>query len=201
MFEQLFGSKTRVKLIKVFLDNPESKFYVRELTRLTDSLINSIRRELQNLLDMNIVKVVELKDKKKSKGLNKKRFYYLNKNNLFLSDLNNLFSKAQILLEKKLVDRIKRLGNIKYVSFGGVLTDDEKAGTDVLIVGENLSIDKAKRSMKKFEKELGKDLRYTVMELEEFCLRRDIADHFLRQILQNPKNAVVINKVKDKENH
>ena len=59
MIEQLFGSKTRVKIMKVFLDNPNKCFFVRELTRLTDSLINSVRRELDNLEKMGFVKVVD----------------------------------------------------------------------------------------------------------------------------------------------
>ena len=55
MFEQLFGSKTRVKLLSLFYNNPERPFYVREITRKIDEQINSVRRELQNLLNIGIV--------------------------------------------------------------------------------------------------------------------------------------------------
>ena len=33
MVEQLFGSKTRVKLLSLFLNNPGRSYYVREITR------------------------------------------------------------------------------------------------------------------------------------------------------------------------
>lgn len=56
MFEQLFGSKTRVKLLSLFYNNPERPFYVREITRKIDEQINSVRRELQNLLNIGIVR-------------------------------------------------------------------------------------------------------------------------------------------------
>ena len=49
MIDSLFGSKTRVKLLHLFLNNPGKAFYVREITRLVDEQINSVRRELANI--------------------------------------------------------------------------------------------------------------------------------------------------------
>ena len=46
MYDQLFGSKTRVKLLALFLTHPNESFYVREITRRLGEQINSIRREL-----------------------------------------------------------------------------------------------------------------------------------------------------------
>ena len=200
MFEQLFGSKTRVKLIKVFLDNPNEKYYVRELTRLTDTLINSIRRELVNLVEMKIV-VCEEKGSNKDetkKGLNTKKFYSLNQKNLFLQELTSLFSKGKLLLEKKLIERIKRLGDIKYLAFGGIFVDDERGSTDIIIVGD-LDKNKAVASLNKFEKELGKDVRFTIMTVSEFQLRNDIADNFLDEVMTADKNIVLIDKLTKKK--
>src|SRR5881398_2474835 len=55
MIEQLFGSKTRVKLLQLFYSNPNRSFYVREITRKIDEQINSVRRELSNLLSIGII--------------------------------------------------------------------------------------------------------------------------------------------------
>ena len=55
MIEQLFGSKTRVKLLQLFYSNPNRSFYVREITRKIDEQINSVRRELSNLLNIGII--------------------------------------------------------------------------------------------------------------------------------------------------
>src|SRR2546430_12109786 len=55
MIEQLFGSKTRVKLLQLFYSNPNRSFYVREITRKIDEQINSVRRELANLLSIGII--------------------------------------------------------------------------------------------------------------------------------------------------
>lgn len=202
MFEQLFGSGTRVKLMRVFLENPEGKFFVRELTRMTDSLINSVRRELGNLIELKLIKtneVVEpLAGEQEKKGLNVKKYYYLNKKNLFLQDLTNLFAKGRLLLEKKLIERIKKLGDIRYISFGGIFVDDDKAMTDLLIIGD-LELDKAKENLRKFEQEVGRTIRYTIMEESEYNLRKDIADGFLDQIMTCAKNIVVIDRLTKKK--
>ena len=55
MIEQLFGSKTRVKLLHLFTNNPNRAFYVREITRKIDEQINSVRRELSNLLSIGVI--------------------------------------------------------------------------------------------------------------------------------------------------
>jgi len=55
MLEHLFGSKTRVMLLRLFLNNPEKFYFVRELTRNLDSHLNSIRRELSNLQQIGII--------------------------------------------------------------------------------------------------------------------------------------------------
>ena len=70
MFEQLFGSKTRVKVLNLFLNNEERSFYVREITRRVNEQINSVRRELSNLKNLNILS---------SKRQNGKLYYTVNK--------------------------------------------------------------------------------------------------------------------------
>ena len=57
MIEQLFGSKTRTKLLRLFFMRKEAKFYVREITRLIDERINSVRRELENLKKFGLIKM------------------------------------------------------------------------------------------------------------------------------------------------
>jgi len=203
--------------MRLFLDNPEQRFYVRELTRLTDSLINSVRRELTNLIDLKFVLVDERVvaeeavagiesgedkpiDKKVSdseeKKFNAKKFYYLNPQNIFQQDLLNLFSKGKILVERKFLERIKRLGEVKLIVLAGVFVEDEHAKTDLLIVG-NLNKEKAVEALSAFEKEVGKEIRYTIIDDIEFLLRKDMADHFLMDILDNNKNIVAYDSLKN----
>ena len=201
MFEQLFGSKTRVKLIRLFLDNPEKYFYVRELTRLTNSMINSIRRELDNLVNLKLIVCENPKGAKKDlptdeKGrkVNTKKFYKLNANNIFQADLQKLFSKGKIIVEKKFIERIKRIGDVHFISLGGVFVDDSKAQSDMLVIGD-FEKRRVMTAVEKFEQEIGLSIKYTIMDMAEYELRRDISDRFLKEIMDNENNINFVDKL------
>src|SRR3954447_6767343 len=82
MVEQLFGSKTRVKLLQLFYSNPNRSFYVREITRKIDEQINSVRRELSNLLSIGIIT---------SDNTNNKLYYEVNQKFEFYEPLQQIF--------------------------------------------------------------------------------------------------------------
>ena len=76
MIDALFGSKTRVKLLHLFLSNPGKSFYVREITRLIDEQINSVRRELANMTTVGIV-TSDTADNKLYYEVNQRYEYYV----------------------------------------------------------------------------------------------------------------------------
>src|SRR5438067_8936356 len=82
MVEQLFGSKTRVKLLQLFYSNPNRAFYVREITRKIDEQINSVRRELANLLNTGIIV---------SETTNNKLYYEVNQKYEYFQPLSEIF--------------------------------------------------------------------------------------------------------------
>ena len=55
MLGKLFGSKARVKILKLFLLHPENKFYIRQIARGLKLQLNSVRRELENLETFGIL--------------------------------------------------------------------------------------------------------------------------------------------------
>src|SRR5690349_8829602 len=84
MIEQLFGSKTRVKLLQLFYGNPNRSFYVREITRKIDEQINSVRRELANLLSIGIIA---------SDTTNHRLYYEVNQEYEFYKPLKTIFGQ------------------------------------------------------------------------------------------------------------
>ena len=205
MLEQIFGSKTRVKLMKLFLDNPDKSFFVRELTRATDSLINSVRRELANLVDIGLIVVEEknviapldgvIRDKGADKhGINVKKYYTINKHNLFKEELEALFNKDAMMLEKKFAEKLKNVGKLSYLALSGILVDNRKSPTDLVAVGQ---FDKSRmqEAIKNFEGEIGRSINYTIMDLREYKLRKDIADRFLEQVMEDKNNLVIVNEL------
>src|SRR5271156_4365531 len=82
MIEQLFGSKTRVKLLQLFYSNPNRSFYVREITRKIDEQINSVRRELSNMLSIGIIV---------SENTNNRLYYEVNQKFEYYKPLQEIF--------------------------------------------------------------------------------------------------------------
>jgi len=56
MLANLITSKTRLKLLGLFLTNPEKEYYLRDIARRLKENISAVRRELKNLEDAGIVK-------------------------------------------------------------------------------------------------------------------------------------------------
>lgn len=186
--EHLFGSRTRVKLLTLFLMNPARIFFVRELTREVDSQINSVRRELINLSRLGLIVQTQSKDKNE-KGIKEKKFFGLNPSFVLTSELAALFTKAQLLAEKDLVEKIKALDNLQYFVLTGFFVG-LKGKTDMLLVGD---LDKHRLSniVGTFEKELRREINYTLMPPSEYLYRKEITDKFLYDILVNKKIEVV----------
>ena len=178
MLEHLFGSKTRLKLLKIFFRESDSVFFVRELTRILDVQINAIRRELVLLLQSGLVKEIELK--KEAKGNSRLRKYYtLNKESILYPEMQALLVKAQVLGEQKFTNEITaKAGDVKLFILSGQFTNDKNAPSDMLLVGKIKEMTVMK-IIKNYEKEFGFEIRYTLMAENEFADRRNVMDKFL----------------------
>src|ERR1039457_3016730 len=92
MIEQLFGSKTRVKLLQLFYSNPNRSYFVREITRKIDEQINSVRRELANLLSIGIIT---------SDTTNNRLYYEVNQSFDHYAELASIFGNKRYKPSKK----------------------------------------------------------------------------------------------------
>ncbi len=211
MIEQLFGSKTRVKLLQLFYSNPNRSFYVREITRKIDEQINSVRRELANLLSMGLIA---------SDNNNNRLYYEVDQNYEFYEPLAAIFGGGKmtvipaktktkdgdkddkkevavepIVKEDPAIVELKSLGNVELVVYTGQFTRDESSGIDLLIVGD-INQAKINKYIDDLEQKESKDIRYTVMTLPDFTYRKQVKDRFLSDVLESKKQVVI-----DKQNH
>ena len=191
MIEQLFGSKTRVKLLRLFYGNPNRSFYVREITRKIDEQINSVRRELSNLLSIGIIT---------SDTTNNKLYYEVNQKYEYYDPLLLIFGSKKTSNKKRESEdeRIENseefrvLGHVELLIYSGKFTRDFNSPIDVLIVG-NVNKNAVDKYIASLEEEEGKDISYTVMGLDDFKYRQQIKDRFLTKVL-NSKKQVLLDK-------
>lgn len=195
MLEHLFGSKTRFKLLKTFFRHPEKSFYVRELGRLLGAQINAVRRELGILLLTELIKELGINPAKDSieQGSALRRYYTLNADSMLFSEMQALLFKAQLLGEKKFMEEIKEKGGkIKLLLLSGKFTREQRAPSDLLIVGD-LKEKAIMRMIRRYEKEFGFEVRYTLMSEKEFLDRRQMMDKFLYTMFE-VENIKAVNK-------
>lgn len=196
MLEQLFGSKTRIKLLHIFFHSPERPFYVRELARLAESQLNAVRRELSNLEKVGLIMptVVDSEEAQEGTGTGRSKYYRLDAGCLLHSELKALLFKAQILYERELIEVLKtKAGKVKMLLFTGCFTDAKNAETDILLVGE-VRPTLVSKLVADFEKKLSKSLRYTIMSEKELNDRREIGDKFLYSIFE-AKHIMVVDEI------
>lgn len=119
--DALFGSKTRVKLLHLFFNNIERSFFVREITRIVDEQINSVRRELANMKEIGIISSSE-KSNKLYYSVNKKFAYYKQFNEIFNNTATEEDTVVDASKEIKEPKESKELTKERDLSAGDTLT-------------------------------------------------------------------------------
>ncbi|NMB48799.1 hypothetical protein GYA13_05225 [Candidatus Kuenenbacteria bacterium] len=196
MLDKLFGSKTRVKLLNLFFDNPDSCFYVRGISRDLKENINSIRRELINLEEMEIVVPVPLETldipapELARETQEKRKYYQVNKEHLLYHELLNLIMHSRVLADKALLEKLKNEKGIRLLVLSGIFVGSPHARTDILIMG---SVDKnrIKRLIASMERDFEYPLRYSILSQKEFDYRNSMTDKFLFEIMESKKIVIV----------
>lgn len=210
MLEQLFGSRTRVLLLRLFLDHPGQAYYVREIARLLGTQINSVRRELENLESFGLILPTasgsasgSLSRETKGKESDaQKKYYTMNQDFVLYAELKALFLKARLLIERSLVEKLQKIGRIRYLALTGLFAGLSDWPTDIFLVGQ-IQKKKMQRLIHYFEKELQHEIKYTVMTKSEFLYRREVTDRFIFNILEHPKIVVIDSlfpKLREKKN-
>ncbi len=176
-------SKVRVKMLELFFRNPTALYYVREITREIEEEINAVRRELERMENVGI-----LKSEKRGNRL----YYYLNKQYDFYPELLRLTSKATGL-GAAIKRHRKEIGNPKYVMFSGKFAQHKARAVDevdILLVGDVKM--QFLEPLIKAEQELrGHEINYTVVSTEEFEFRKSRRDPFIQEVLSGGRIMII----------
>lgn len=177
--EKLFGSKTRAKLLKLFFENPNKSFYVREMTRVIDEQINSVRRELLNLESIGIIK---------NETFDNKVYYSANSKHPFCRPLTDIFSKKYDSTRDKDIKETtweEYCRPVKHYLKGLIVTNrlPGQEGIDLLIIG-NDKTKKLTRWAEVIEKKQGKPINYVIMSPDDFTYRKSVRDRFIAEVLE-----------------
>ena len=206
ILEKLFESVLKVRLLRLFVRNVEEHFTLPEIVKKTQAIRGrQIRRELGKLLKLGVVKTKieyfkeEIRKKSRLGGKTRKiiiktkkaRVFYTNPEFKLLDEMRALITRASVAPRGQLLPQIRGLGGVKLCVISGVFLNSENSRTDLLLVGDNIKKRRLDGFLAKIESEIGKSLRYTVMDTAEFKYRRDMYDRFLRDIMEYPHEKLV----------
>lgn len=177
--DKLFGSKTRAKLLMLFFENVNKSFYVREITRVIEEQINSVRRELMNLESIGIIR---------NETFDNKVYYSANPKHPFFRPLIEIFNKKidsnknQDIRESSWEEMIR---SVKKYLKALVVTNrlPGQDGIDLLIVGDDRT-KKLSRWAEVVEKKQGKPLNYVIMTKDDYLYRRSVRDRFILDVFE-----------------
>ncbi|MBU1177408.1 MAG: hypothetical protein ABIG88_01610 [Patescibacteria group bacterium] len=186
ILEQLFDSLVKVRLLKLFLRNPDDAFGLSEIAKRIKSDLSACRRQINKLESINLIN---------SKIKNKKKKYSINHDFDFYNELKTLVLKSSPASKQKILKRLKDLGRINLAILSGIFVNTENARVDLLIVGDNIKQKKLSIFFKDLEAEIGKEIDYVVLSTQDFKYRYDMFDRFIRDVLEKPHEKL-INKLK-----
>jgi len=180
--QDLITSRVRVKVMSLFLLNPEEVYYVREATRLIDEEINAVRRELINLTKNSLL-LTEVRGNR--------TYYRINKAYPYFAELQQIVFKENGLGKK--IRRLRRkLGKIDYVVFTPAFFNRHPKSDelDILVIGE-VVIPELEALIKDEEKLMGREVNFAIFDMNEFKFRKQRRDPFIMEVMYGKRMMII----------
>lgn len=176
---------------------------LHDISLKTKSKSDLVRKELTTLAAIGFVEkklartvVTTGAGKKATSKLKEVNGYKLNTLFPHNQALKDLLFDFQSLDKRELASRFKVIGRIKLFVVAGVFIGDTKSRVDLLIVGEAINRAKAEKILETLSAELGRDVVYSIMDVEEYEYRFKMYDKFVRDI-REMNHEVVVDKLRE----
>jgi predicted nucleotidyltransferase len=179
MLEYFITSKTKRNLLKLFLTNPERRFYTREVAKITGESLNAVRRELGYLEKAGLIK---------SHKEGNLKYFEVVKEFLFYAELKKIIYST-VALGDYLRNRLKGSESIELAFiYGSVARNEEmvKSDVDLFVMGE-IEEEELHGLASDIEKEISREINYVLMTKKEFNDRRNRDEPFLKRIMGEKK--------------
>lgn len=179
----LFGSKTRVDLLTLFVMHPGEAFYVRQIAGLLNQSTTPVVRELARLEQLDL-----LTSEKKANA----KYFFMNRQSPIFQELKSLILKTTGLADI-LRKALKPLATLSFAFVYGSFASGEmgpKSDVDLFLIG-NASLSSLTKAVRAAGSKLGREVQYSIFDEEEFLRKLKKNDDFVRQVVSGPKIMIV----------
>jgi hypothetical protein len=197
---KILGNPARVKLMRLFLLNPEKSFEIKEIMARTRAGSGPVKKEIRLLQGISFLKSRRLRagipiSRSKHRGrkpkFKKVQGFFLNQDFLYNETFRILLSQDNTLKKDAILKIFKPAGKIKLLLVSGIFIGKPEARVDLLIVGDNLNRRLIEDKIRVIESDLGRELSYSVFETSEFLYRLNMCDKLIQEILDFPHERIV----------
>lgn len=179
MLSYIISSSAKIKILKVFIMNPENRYYVRQISKLAGTPIQAVQRETFKLLNAGFL----------NREKDGNRVYFkANKKFFLFQELKNI-----ILKTVGIGDKIKEaLAGKKEIIFcfiyGSYAKNEEntKSDIDLAVIG-NIASKKVVELTSKLQDELDREINPYVISKDEFVKKLTGNEHFISSLIKTPK--------------
>jgi predicted nucleotidyltransferase len=179
MLQKLMGSKTRVKILALFIINPKREYYSREIERELKSNFEAIRAELINLEKVGLLR---------SRISGKQRYYSINTGHVLFPEFKSMILKTVGLgdvLKKAFKETDKIEAAFIYGSYARDAEDTE-SDIDLFVVG-SISMNDLQAVISAIENKFQREINPTIYPQKELQDKYKAKNHFILSVLKEPK--------------
>lgn len=190
ILEKIFGDIGKIKVMKLFVFNANTHFDIESVFRKT-KIKNTEAKRIMAIFEK--IGLVKRKDIKNAKG-KKIAMWHLNHSFSHLNAFKNFFLEVSPFTSDEIVKKLSRAGRLKLVAVSGVFLHSEESVVDLLIAGDRLKRSSLNRVIKEIESGLGKEIKYAVLDTEDFNYRLSSRDKLIRDVFDYP-HTLILDKV------
>jgi len=189
---KLFGSTSKVKVIRLFLFNPQITYDTSDISYKAKVGSDSLRPILSQLEKAELIRKKSFfKEYKNKKGKRRISGWTLNEEFPYLRSLQGLLINNNPLTHKEILGFLKNVGKLKLVIVSGVFIQEWDSRVDLFLVGDKIKQGSLERAIKNLEAHIGKELVYSVLDTKEFAYRLNVYDKLVRDILDYPHEKIL----------
>ncbi|HEY1041240.1 MAG TPA: hypothetical protein VGE63_00750 [Candidatus Paceibacterota bacterium] len=181
---KIFQSVYRVKLMRLFLFNPQTTYTIQAL--ITTSRISRAQalKEIKILESAGFIK--KAKDGKANVNT-----YSLEPKFPLIEPLKSLIIDSELIRTKDIAEKFTNVGVIKLLILSGIFTKNESRQVDIFVVGDKVDKQKFMKAMMVLESEIGKELRYCLFTPEEYAYRINMHDSLVLDVINYPNQRII----------
>lgn len=188
----LFGSPSRVKLLRFFVFNPSKEFTFEDISRRAKLVRRTARTEINALERAGVIKkksVFQLNEKTGKKV--RASVYVVDKKFPELQSLQTFLFETAPINGETLLKHLKKAGKPDFVVASGVFVREFEHRLDFMVAMKKIDENQLENAVRSLESELGIEIRFAAFNSADLLYRIGMYDKLIRDVFDYTHEILV----------